>query len=511
MKVAIRADASREIGTGHLMRCLTLADALAATGADAIFLCAPSSVPWYDVIEAHGHRHATLSAAAPAEASDASSPHAGLLPWSQESDAAAMLDALSTPVDWLIVDHYGLDHRWEQIVRRRSGRILAIDDLADRAHDCDVLLDQNGQNGGSDRYDGLVPADAVRLLGPRYALLRSSFAAARAQREPPDGSVRRISVFMGGTDSAGASNMALAALSRRDLSRIAVDVMVGGKSVHRDELESAAESRGGTGIHVDVPDPAELLAATDLAIGAGGVAALERCCLGLPTVSVAVADNQVPGLAWLARAGAVRHLGALDAIDERRLADEISALCGAPDEIKSMAARAGALVDGFGTPRVVRILRGPRSGVAVRTATMDDAWLLHRWRDDPAVRAISMTSAPIPYADHCRWLTQALQDPDHIVLVAMLGQHPVGSLRYRLHDGEAAVSIVIAPEMRGEGVGGELLDAGEAHLKATYGGPLRIVATVKPDNRASMRLFAGSGFEVDVAEPSRMLYGKRVG
>jgi RimJ/RimL family protein N-acetyltransferase len=122
-----------------------------------------------------------------------------------------------------------------------------------------------------------------------------------------------------------------------------------------------------------------------------------------------------------------------------------------------------------------------------------------------------MTSAPIPYADHCRWLAQTLQDPEHIVLVAMLGQHPVGSLRYRVREGEATVSIVIAPEMRGEGVGGELLSAGEAHLKATYRGPLRIVATVKPDNRASMRLFAGSGFQLDVAESSRMLYGKRIG
>ncbi len=142
---------------------------------------------------------------------------------------------------------------------------------------------------------------------------------------------------------------------------------------------------------------------------------------------------------------------------------------------------------------------------------MDDAPLLHRWRDDPAVRALSLTSAPISYADHCRWLAEALCDPEHIVLVAMLGQHPVGSLRYRMHEGEATVSIVIAPEMRGEGVGGELLSAGETHLKARCNRPLRIVAVVKPDNRASMRLFAGSGFELDVAEPSRMLYGKLIG
>lgn len=498
MKVAIRADASVETGTGHLMRCLVLADALAAMGDQVTFLCAPATAPWRRMIEGRGHRHVTLPIAAPS----ASQPD-------QRSDAEAVLGVLSSPVDWLIVDHYDLDHRWESQVRPRASRVLAIDDLANRVHDCDVLLDQNGQCDGA-RYDGLVPTGMVRLLGTHWALLRPSFVAARAVRAPSDGGVRRISVFMGGTDVAGGAGMALAALSRADLRHIDVDVLIGGQALHRRDLEAAAAVRGNTQVHVDLPDPAALFAAADLAIGAGGIAALERCCLRLPTITIAVADNQALGLAWLSGAGAVRHMGPLDGVDPGMLADEISSLCRQPEQVKDMAERAAALVDGYGTARVARTLYRPKHCTRLRKATMEDAPLLHRWRDDPAVRALSMTTAPIVYTDHCRWLEQALGDPGHLVFVAMVGHHPVGSLRYRLEAGEATVSVVVAPEMRGEGIGREILQAGEAHLRAECGGSLKIVAEVKPSNHASVQLFTASGFELDAREPARMLYGKRL-
>lgn len=511
MQIAVRTDASREIGTGHLMRCLTLADALSATGAKVTFFCALSTALWRELIEARGHCHVTLDVTGAATGPAAWPLVPGSLPWSQEADADALLNALPMPVDLMIVDHYGLDHRWERLVRRQAARLLVIDDLANRAHDCDVLLDQAGMTDRSADYDRLVPAGTIQLLGPRFALLRPSFAAARACRKPADGHVRRISVFMGGTDSAGAAKMALEALSRSDLSRIALDVIADSRTPHRRELQAAAGCRAGTNLHFDVSDPAQLFASADLAIGAGGVAALERCCLGLPTVAIAVAENQLPSLGWFARAGAVRYLGMLHEIDKQVLADQISALCECPGEVAEMAARARALVDGFGTPRVVRALETSGSAVDVRLATMGDAKLLHQWRNDPSVRAISMTTAPIAYSDHRRWLATSIQDPKHIVLVGTLGKHPIGSVRYRLHDAKAMVSIVVAPEMRAEGIGGELLAAGEAYLTASHGHPVTVVAAVRPGNRASMRLFASSGFELAVADSAQMLYRKRLG
>lgn len=512
MKVAIRVDASGEIGTGHLMRCLTLADALVERQSDVVFLCAPASAPWRGLIESHGHRYAELPLADGATSPVASALfHAGWLPWGQDADARAVREILPARVDWLIVDHYALDCHWERATRSCAERILAIDDLADRVHDCDVLLDQNPQASDRQRYDELAPRDAVRLIGPRYALLRPSFAAAGSQRKVRDGTVRRILVFMGGMDVAGACRLALAALSQPGLSDIAVDVMVGGNTPHRHDIEAIAGTRGKCRTHFDVADPAALFVSADLSIGAGGVAALERCSVGLPAITIAVAENQMSGLAALARAGAVRQLGALGFVDEHVLADAIRSLRETPLEIEAMSARARAITDGRGTARVVQALVQQQSGVLVRPATMDDGLLLHRWRDDAAVRAVSFDDKPIPYDDHRQWLARAIADPAHVVLVAMQKGEPVGSVRYRIDGDQATVSIVVAPELRGTGIGRKILMAGEVHLDAEHRGVARIVAFVKPGNPASERLFAGSGFALDFVEPTRMLYSRQIG
>lgn len=354
MKVAVRTDASAEIGTGHLMRCLTLADALQQAGAEVTFLSLPSAEPWRGLIESRGHRLVTLPLDATRRGSEPDAlDHAGWLPWRQTADAAATLQALAEPVDWLVVDHYAIDSRWERQLRTRARRILAIDDIADRSHDVDVLLDHNPQDETGRRYDGLLPEGARRLIGPRYALLRPGFAAARTRRPSRDGSVRRINLFMGGTDAAGATLAALAALSEDDLRSIPVDVVIGGASPHLAAIRRAAAARGNAALHIDASDIADLFARADLAIGAGGVAALERCCVGLPTVTMSVAANQEPSLAQLAAAGAVYHLGRFGAVPELELARAVRALVAEPKLLYKIGEAAHGIADGRGVSRVV--------------------------------------------------------------------------------------------------------------------------------------------------------------
>lgn len=510
MDIAFRADASPEIGTGHLMRCLTLADALAREGARSTFLCAPAAEPWRGQVESRGHRFVTLPLRADGARAEAEPPHGRWAPWGQSADAAAAGGALAAPVDWLVVDHYGLDARWERAMRTKAARILAIDDLADRDHDCDVLLDHNPQGEAGSRYDGRLPERARRLIGPRYALLRPEFAAARAQRGAPDGRVRRIAVFMGGTDPVGATLLALEALSSPDLRDLAVDVAIGRASPHLGAIEGAAAARGRAAVRVDTPNIAAMFAEADLAIGAGGVAALERCCVALPTVTMAIADNQAPGLEWLAGHGAVRHLGDFGALTVETLADALRALRVAPEDVKAMAERAGALVDGGGTARVVSALIGTRIGLRVRAATPYDAEILYRWRNSDAVRAVSFSSEPIPFADHCCWLRSVLANPLQVVLIGLVGDAAVGSVRYALSDRGADISIVVAPEMHGRGIGGELLEAGEAYLRGLHPERLLLRAVIKPDNEASLRLFTKAGFKRSVEEPDRVLYVKEL-
>src|SRR5579883_3311653 len=381
MRVGIRVDASRAMSLGHLTRCLTLADALRERGAEIVFLSAPSTAAWRASVEGRGYEirilapgsasplhHAShgppppLSGggeapSSPAErgrgtarsAVEGATAHGDWLPWDWRTDAAATIAAIDAPLDWLIVDHYALEENWERALRAAAARIMAIDDLADRPHDCDLLLDQNAQDEAKDRYAGLVPPAARRLIGPRYALLRPQFAAARGRAR--DGSVKRILVFMSTTDPKGATLLALEALSAPRLAAIPVDVVIGSSSPHLEAIKARAAARGAATVHVDAVDMAALCATADLAVGTGGVAALERCCMGLPTVAMSIAANQKQGLSALAAASAIYHLGDYEDCSSESIAEAITILDRDPSKIQSMSSNATVLVDGRGAQR----------------------------------------------------------------------------------------------------------------------------------------------------------------
>jgi UDP-2,4-diacetamido-2,4,6-trideoxy-beta-L-altropyranose hydrolase len=504
LRIGLRVDASEAISLGHLTRCLTLADALKKRGADALFLCAPGAAPWRAMIEARGHRVAMLSAIADAPAVDEDPDplaHAAWLPRGWRADAEAALGTLGEepPLDWLIVDHYALDAQWERRLRAAAPRIMAIDDLADRLHDCDILLDHNAEDETKRRYETLAPA-ARRLLGPRYALLRPQFAEAtpRVRKGP----VERILVFMSAVDPKGATLRALDALSQSALAAIEIDVVIGAASPHRAAIEAAAAERGRAIVHVDVADMAALCDAADLAIGAGGVAALERCRLGLPSLALAIAANQETGLAALQAAGAVRHLGRLEAWTPAALAQAIGALMGDAAARTAISVNASKLVDGAGAARCADLLIETARPMTLRPAALSDARSLYNWRNDETVRRLSLNNAAIVWDDHVAWLTTKLREPDHFHWIVERSGAPCGAVRFDVADGAARVSIVIAPERRGAGLGALVLAEGEKRLLAARSDVKRFVADIRPENRASQRLFAAAGYHAVGAESS---------
>jgi RimJ/RimL family protein N-acetyltransferase len=275
-------------------------------------------------------------------------------------------------------------------------------------------------------------------------------------------------------------------------------------------IRTAAEGHGNAMVHIDLPSLAEMFSRADLAIGAGGVAALERCCVGLATVTMSVADNQRRGLEWLAVYGAVRHLGDFNVLSTETLANELRALCVSPPEVRQMSGRAETLVDGRGARRLTAALMGTTPDVSLRAATSADAEILHRWRNSDAARAVSFSSAPISFADHCRWLENALRNPLQLVLIGAVAGTPVGSIRYALSDAGADISIVVAPEHQSRGIGGALIEAGEVYLRAVHPAPLQLRALVKPSNSPSLRLFEAAGFTRSVEGPDRVLYVKEL-
>jgi len=352
MRIAFRTDASLTIGTGHVMRCLTLADALHEQGASVRFICREHEGHPCDHLTARGYEVIRLPVGQTSPDSDGLA-HAALLGASWLEDAEATLAALARErMDWLIVDHYALDVRWEMLMRPQVTRIMVIDDLADRYYDCDLLLDQNLSPSLHPSYRALTPPDCHHLLGPHYALLRPQFAETRhrlGQRDF-DRRLRHLLVFLGGTDPHNETAKALAGIRLANLPDLNVDVVIGSANPYQEQLTRRCKAIPNAQLHVQVDNMAALMARADLALGAGGSATWERCCLGLPTLGVILAENQAPIAQAVAVEGAQKLLGWGHDTTPESYAEALHGITMAQRMLMSEAAI--RLCDGNGTRRV---------------------------------------------------------------------------------------------------------------------------------------------------------------
>ncbi len=335
------------------MRCLTLADALKRRGGQIRFVSRHLSEHLCSMLAAKGHEFVLLDSAEN-EVEVEELAHSHWLGASQAQDAADSIYGLSdVDWDWLIVDHYALDSRWEFALRQVSKKILVIDDIADRQHDCDLLLDQNFYADMESRYIDKVSAHCQLLLGPYYALLRDEFRQMRQQIKPRNGPVKRVLVFFGGVDADNYTGRAVEVLSEIGISGLHVDVVIGAQHPCREQIKEACTQRGYI-CHVQTDKMAQLMGAADLAIGAGGAASWERCCLGLPSLLIALADNQTNIAKALDLIGACIYVGTLKTTSIPIMRNGITSLLNAQDQLKMLSKKAYSLVDGMGVDRVCR-------------------------------------------------------------------------------------------------------------------------------------------------------------
>lgn len=357
---AFRVDASLDMGTGHVMRCLTLADELARREVKSIFLSSPHAGNLIDFVREKGYEVRIL----PLGAVDASSPidlaHAAWLGKHWEMDAEQTLQAMrAEKVDWLVVDHYALDSRWEDAVKTVYGKLLVIDDLADRTHMADVLLDQNLGRQAS-HYAALVPEHCRIFAGAKFALLRKEFSARRAyslaRRHCPN--MRHVLVSMGGVDRGNVTEQVLSLLNEEEMPLDAeITVVLGLHAPWIDSVRSAAKNmKVSTQVLSNVVDMAGLMAEADLAIGAAGTTAWERCALGLPTVTMVLAENQEEGAAALQRAGAVTVVPMVDGalVDFPTVWRSVTQ----SQVLKDMSTSCQQVTDGTGVLRIADVLCG---------------------------------------------------------------------------------------------------------------------------------------------------------
>lgn len=500
MRIGFRVDASAQLGTGHAMRCIALAAALRPLGASCVFYSRRLPGDLRGWMTRQGHEVVTLpDSAAKGEAAD-------LPPWAVDEDAdaretATLVDRQPRP-GWMVVDHYGLGSKWETAVKRTAERIAVVDDLADRSHDADILVDQNLQST-PDRYARLVSDRCGQLLGPRHALLRAEFGAARKIRARRLGAAARPRVLacVGGTDPRDVLSRVLNAWQGWGGQRPLLDVAVGATSPNVDRLRVACAGMEGVSLHVQAGDMAELMAQADLFLGSAGSVSWERCCSGLPAIIGVTAENQRLNNELLGRRRTGVSVGDWTTVPATRIAMLAASLLARPSLLERMSRRASSVCDGRGAQRVAIAMLA--HGVRLRGAVADDAERVWSWRDAPSTRRHFTNPRSVPLAEHVAWWSRTLNDPQRDLLIAEIGPLAVGVLRFDRTDAEATVSVYLDPDLTGLGLGRRILEAGRRYVASTSPAVTTLIADILPANVASAAAFELAGYALRSARWTR--------
>jgi UDP-2,4-diacetamido-2,4,6-trideoxy-beta-L-altropyranose hydrolase len=485
MEVAVfRADASQAIGGGHIFRCLTLADALAQRGWRCVFVVSAETATTLQRL-----CHAPYDV--------------HLLPPGKEADPHALRSAVGEGCSLLVLDNYSLGACYEAGCRDWAHQILVIDDLANRSHECDILLDQNFGRNPLD-YRGFVPAFTKILAGATFALLRAEFAAARSMslaRREEGVPAQRVLISLGFTDVGGITARVVdAALEANTGAKL--DVVVGEQAKSLSHLRSLETASDGVVLHFDPSDMCHLMVQADIGIGAAGTTSWERCCVGLPTILLVLANNQRFVARNLARIGAARLLEVDTGDIKPNLINALHELFNSKAARVSLARAAAQVTDGLGAKRLIdeithrdRFVEHHRRDLSLRVPVESDSRLIWSWRNDPVTRSNFRNQGPISWEVHQAWFRSAQADPNIIIFVGQIDGVPIGIIRFDLTVDRSAyeLSINLAPEYRSKGLGARLLAASCEKIE-TGGSTVPLQATVRVENVASQRIFRQCGF-----------------
>jgi len=474
-RALFRLDAGRDIGLGHAVRCLALAHELKFRGWTCQF---------------------AVNVGARALITNIADTCVDIIEGDVFDDPGALGRAVGGDCDLLIVDSYSLDAEFERGCRSWAPRVLVIDDLADRPHKADVLVDAT-LGRGSDAYTDLAPHARV-LTGASYALIAEPFARARlaALRRrlasaSGDESARSLLVSLGGAPPAAWLER-LTRVARDAAPHSRIDVAAGGS-----EFVDPTDDPD-VHVHHGKVDMAALTARADLALAAGGGSSWERCCLGLPTVLVEVAGNQHDVALGLESAGAVVRAGLLDDISDDALTELVRAALEDGPGLGDMRRRAALVCDGLGVRRVANaveaLFEDAALPVALRPATIEDSADMLRWQSEPGARQFANTPRVPTHDEHIAWVDRRLADPlaGPFEIIEVDGA-PAGVVRFDREpddDGAFRVSILVASEAQGRGVARRaLLAAGRLAPGAV------LIADVLAGNQASHALFQACGYD----------------
>jgi len=496
MNFFLRVDASQEMGSGHLMRCLTLAKALVLKGMKTFFLTRSMPAALITILHNEGHKVIFLKEHERSQCFE--NKYLSWLGIPQEEDAIDSLEAIgATQCDWLIADHYALDEKWESLMRSKARNIFSIDDLANRQHDCDVLLDQNLYSNAGIRYQSLVPKDAKLLLGTQFSLLRPEFLKERESIRSRDFNVRNILVFLGGADHQNITWQTLQVLKSCIRQDITVNIVLGAMLANQDEMIKRFNLQNYL-FHKQTQNIATLMAQADLSIGGGGTATWERCSVGLPTIPIILAENQAQlvqdglasGIFVPASATIETMFGSVQGLKE-----SILYALNNPDHLEDISKKCMDLVDARGVERVIVELLKVTYRLEIRNAQIEDSDQLFLWRNHESIRAVSRTNHLINSQEHDAWIKSKLNDPNCVLLIGAFDGLDIGVVRFDLEsDFDAEVSIYLNPCEELRGMGHKLLKSAEYYLFKCYPKIREIKAVVLSTNVKSEQFFIRNGY-----------------
>ena len=493
-QIFFRVDAAPFMGSGHIRRCLTLANQLSKSGRRSTFICGKYENSFNHLVTADGHDLVEISPVVFHGHQHEYVLDASII----QGDALETMKALKLSTDGsaldlaIVVDHYGLNHLWHRHLRPLVQTICVIDDLGNKELDCDILVCSAPQ--GNDAYRDLSPENCQRLLGAKFAILRPEFRKARARDVNNFDSIKRIIVSLGAMDPDNISSIAIGSIRQSLGKDVVIDVVLGEKAKHLEEVQRIAACDPHISCFVEVTNMARLMARADLAIGAGGTTSWERACLGLPTLVVIQAENQRMTADLLTKAGASLSFEN-NALLGDKLSGAMALLRENPGLMKGMSQAAMALTDGLGTNRVAAAIIAP--DISVRLANISDARLVWEWRNDETVRKASTHAEPIEWAAHEKWYRQKLTNATGALLIACEYGEPVGVVRYDALDADASaavVSIYLGPQNKGRGIGPIVLQKAEEWLGQHRADITTLYADVNADNEASLALFSGAAY-----------------
>jgi UDP-2,4-diacetamido-2,4,6-trideoxy-beta-L-altropyranose hydrolase len=487
MKVIFRVDSSLKMGTGHVMRCLTLAQSLKENEADVGFICRKHEGSLIDKIRSSGFVVHELKVFEETEV-DAKLAHSHWLGATQQQDSDDCIDILKAEKpNWLIVDHYALDEQWQKRLKLYYEKLMVIDDLADRKHQCDILLDQTFGRQQED-YSVLTPKDCKLLLGSQYALLRPEFSKWRVYslERRSKSEFKQLLINMGGVDVDDFTGQVLDELKTCTLpSDVNVTIVMGGSAPHLKSVKSKAIMLPyKTEVKVDVDNMAEIMVNSDIAIGAAGATTWERCCLGLPTIQIVTADNQI------------NIAKNLDFINVIQLNDSNRQLSRGIDNISfftsKMSLASSSITDGRGASRVEKFITSKENYVDLffmRPAKLEDVNFAYSLQTKEIRKYFVNTDIP-SMNQHIEWFQKIINSPISQLFILMLETHQAGVLRVdNLKSNELEVSIIISPSYSGQGLAKKALKGIESLTPSKV-----LKAIIHNNNISSKGLFNRSGY-----------------